>query len=142
MITIAVEVAARRVARMLRAAVEHRDDVWVSCEIAVRDRARPTVALRPAVAVIGGPMPYHGVVDDPPLLVIELHLDRVARWQALGIPVWVPQPDAVIVAGAAGQRVVRRATGLVMPGVRGARVPLEELQAAVTQHSDAPREHA
>ena len=91
---------ASRIARVLQPSAESAG-AWVSTEALIRVQRDPDTALRPAVAVVAGPLPYDGVVDAGVIALVELDVARLATWRAAGVgPVWVPQGRGVVVADA------------------------------------------
>lgn len=97
---------AARIGRALRPAAE-AVGAWVSAEALIRIHRDPDTALRPTVAVVAGPLPYDGVVDDGLLLVVEVDLARADVWrEAVVAPVWVPQSRCVLVVDGPSPRTV------------------------------------
>lgn len=97
---------AARLVRLLRPGAT-RAGAWVSSEAHVRmsNGDRP---LDPAVVVVAGELPYDGVTDDVPLLVVEVHRERIARWPASVPAVWGPDADGTVIVVESG---VRRIVG-------------------------------
>lgn len=107
---------AARVARVLQPAAEAAG-AWISTEALVRVECNPDTALRPAVAVAAGPLPYDGVIDAGLVVVVELDVRRVQTWLRWGCgPVWVPQARGVLLADGTSTDVVAAGTQLALPG--------------------------
>ena len=119
------DLVASRIARLLRPAAVAKG-AWVSTEGGVRVAA--DTVLRPAVMVALGPLPYDGIVDDPPLLVVETDPDRVARWYDVGArAVWGRSTSQAVVLARGGRRMVARDKHLTVPGHPWLRLPATEL---------------
>jgi hypothetical protein len=85
------------------------------------------VARRPDVALVKGEPPTSGRLDHPAELIIVLGADDPGAWLAAGTRmVWRLEPEVVVEHSRGG---TRRASGGVLrvPGVPGARIPVEDL---------------
>ena len=121
----APDLVASRIARLLRPAAVGKG-AWVSTEAGVRQTGG--AVLRPAVMVARGALPYDGIVDDPPLLVIETGPAQVARWyDACARAVWGSAGDTAVVLARGGRRQVARTKHLTVPGHPWLRLPAAEL---------------
>ena len=114
-----------RIARLLRAAAAGKR-AWVSTEAGVRLADGQVIA--PAVLVALGDLPYDGITDDPPLLVVELAPERIARWYDVGArAVWGPDGDRALVISRGARRRIARDKPLTVPGHPWLRMPAAEL---------------
>ena len=116
---------ATRIARLLRPAAL-RIDAWVSTEAAVQLPGHPL--LRPAVLVAAGDPPYDGVALTPPLLVVELDAEKVARWLPLGLAaVWGPDGAGVVEISQGVRRIRTPGEHLTVAGHAELVLPVAEL---------------
>ena len=123
--TAAPDLIATRIARLLRPAAQAKG-AWVSTEAGVRQDGGSV--LWPAVLVVLGEVPYDGIVDHPPLLVIETAATRVERWCDAGArAVWGTDGDAAVVMARGRRRRVPRGKHLTVPGHPQLRLPAAEL---------------
>jgi hypothetical protein len=108
---------AARLSRLLATTVEG-SAAWVSVEALIRVERDPDTALRPAVAVVEGPLPYDGVVDTGLLVVVETDPRRLELWQDAGVhTIWVPRSRGVVVSVAGTSKVLAGEQELPVPGM-------------------------
>ena len=114
---------ATRLARLLRPAAQTAG-AWVSTQARVRT---PGQIFWPDLVVATGDLPVDGIVDGPPLLVVELTPAALLRWVDIaGAVVWgVGAEGAVVLADGA---VTPAAAQLTVPGAPWLTLPVIQLQ--------------
>lgn len=123
--TSAPDMVATRMARLLRRAADVKG-AWVSTEAGVRTVSG--AVWRPAVLVALGEVPYDGVVEEPPLLIVETDPALAERWYDAGArAVWSIEADAAVMMARGRRRRVARGKYLTIPGHPWLRLPAAEL---------------
>ena len=113
---------ATRLARLLRPAA-HAAGAWVSTHARVRTADG---LLWPDLLVATGAMPVDGILDECPLLVVELTSASMQRWADVpGAVVWgvTPQGPVVLADGV----LTSAAAQFTVPGAPWLRLPVAQL---------------
>ena len=128
---------AMRLARLLRPAAATAG-AWVSTQARVRTAGG---VLWPDLLVATGELPVDGLIDGPPLLVVELTPSGLLRWSDIGGAVaWglTPQGVAVLADGA----LVPATAQLTVPGAPWLTLPISQLLDAAGERALAPAQAA
>lgn len=102
---------------------------WVTTEALIRVQRRPETALRPVLAVLKDEPPYDGVLDEVPLLVIEVGEERRQLWpDGAAATLWTVRKDHVRVDRRGGRSsVVGVGRTLTARGLPALRIPAATL---------------